>query len=64
VKASATLTLGLPKPGLLKGDGPRVSGGVLVADIGMPFEAYAAIGIEVPRDLFAVEQLVKLESAG
>jgi hydroxyethylthiazole kinase-like uncharacterized protein yjeF len=63
VKASATLTLGLPKPGLLIGDGPRVSGGVLVADIGMPFEAYAAIGIDVPRDLFAVEQLVKLESA-
>jgi NAD(P)H-hydrate epimerase len=63
VKASATLTLGLPKPGLLKGDGPRLSGGVLVADIGMPFEAYAAIGIDVPPDLFAVEQLVKLESA-
>src|SRR5713226_1942669 len=62
VKASATLTLGLPKPGLLKGDGPRLSGGVLVADIGMPFQAYAAIGIDVPRDLFAVEQLVKLES--
>jgi hypothetical protein len=36
---------------------------VLVADIGMPFEAYAAIGIDVPPDLFAVEQLVKLESA-
>jgi hydroxyethylthiazole kinase-like uncharacterized protein yjeF len=63
VKASATLTLGLPKPGLLKGDGPRLSGGVLVADIGMPFEAYAALGIDVPPDLFAVEQLVKLESA-
>jgi NAD(P)H-hydrate epimerase len=64
VKASATLTLGLPKPGLRKGDGPRLSGGVLVADIGMPFEAYSAIGIDVPRDLFAVEQLVKLESNG
>jgi NAD(P)H-hydrate epimerase len=63
VTASATLTLGLPKPGLLKGDGPTLCGGVLVADIGMPFEAYAAIGIDVPRDLFAVEQLVKLESA-
>jgi ADP-dependent NAD(P)H-hydrate dehydratase / NAD(P)H-hydrate epimerase len=64
VKASTTLTLGLPKPGLLTGDGPRLSGAVVVADIGMPFEAYAAIGIEVPRDLFAVEPLVRLGSAG
>jgi NAD(P)H-hydrate epimerase len=64
VKASTTLTLGLPKPGLFKGDGPRLSGEVLVADIGIPFETYAAIGIDVPPDLFAVEQLVKLESNG
>jgi NAD(P)H-hydrate epimerase len=61
VRAAVTLTLGLPKPGLLKGDGPRLAGGVLVADIGMPFEAYAAIGIEVPRDLFAVEELIRLK---
>jgi NAD(P)H-hydrate epimerase len=62
VKATATLTLGLPKPGLLTGEGPRLSGRVWVADIGMPFEAYAAIGIDVPRDLFAVEPLVRLAS--
>ena len=64
VRASTTLTLGLPKPGLFKGDGPGLSGAVLVADIGMPFEAYAAIGIDVPPDLFAVEHLVKLGSGG
>jgi NAD(P)H-hydrate epimerase len=60
VHATTTITLGLPKPGLLKGDGPRLSGGVLVADIGVPLEAYAALGISVPADLFAREQLVRL----
>jgi len=62
VHAVATITLGLPKPGLLQGDGPRVSGEVLVADIGVPFEAYAVLGIDVPRDMFAKEQLVRLRS--
>ncbi|HLQ61178.1 MAG TPA: NAD(P)H-hydrate epimerase, partial [Candidatus Acidoferrales bacterium] len=48
VEADLTLTLGLPKPGLLEADGPRLSGEVWVADIGVPFEAYAAQGVEVP----------------
>jgi NAD(P)H-hydrate epimerase len=60
VQATATVTLGLPKPGLLKADGPRLSGGVLVADIGVPFEVYEALGIDVPPGLFAKEQLVRL----
>jgi len=64
VHAVATITLGLPKAGLLKGDGPRLSGTVLVADIGVPFEAYAALGIDVPRDLFVKEQLVRLGTQG
>jgi hydroxyethylthiazole kinase-like uncharacterized protein yjeF len=60
VHAQITVTLGLPKPGLLTGDGPSVAGEVWVADIGMPFEAYAAIGVEVPRDLFATDDRVRL----
>jgi len=60
VQAQTTITLGLPKPGLLRGDGPRVSGDVWVADIGVPFEAYAAIGVTVPPDLFAERELVRL----
>jgi NAD(P)H-hydrate epimerase len=60
VQATATVTLGLPKPGLLKADGPRLSGGVRVADIGVPFEVYEALGIDVPPGLFAKEQLVRL----
>ena len=62
VNASTTITLGLPKPGLLKGDGPRVAGAVLVADIGTPLEVYAALGISVPPDIFSKENLVRLDS--
>jgi ADP-dependent NAD(P)H-hydrate dehydratase / NAD(P)H-hydrate epimerase len=46
VDADVTVTLGLPKPGL--------RGEVVVVDIGIPTEAYAALGIEIPagaRDL-------------
>jgi ADP-dependent NAD(P)H-hydrate dehydratase / NAD(P)H-hydrate epimerase len=60
VRAQLTVTLGLPKPGLLMGDGPMVSGEVWVADIGVPFEAYAAIGVEVPPGLFATNDRVRL----
>ena len=55
VRANATVTLGLPKPGLLKLSEP-----VFVADIGVPFEAYAAVGVIVPADLFAKGELVRL----
>lgn len=62
VRADLTVTLGLPKPGLTKADGPRLCGEVWVADIGVPFEVYAAIGVEVPRDLFAESDRVPLTS--
>ncbi len=55
VKADATITLGLPKPGVLE-----FGGRVLLADIGVPAEAYAALGVEVPRDLFAKGDVVPL----
>ncbi len=60
VRAQTTVTLGLPKPGLQTGDGPSVAGDVWVADIGVPFEAYAAIGIEVPQQLFSMHDRVQL----
>jgi hydroxyethylthiazole kinase-like uncharacterized protein yjeF len=65
VRANTTVTLGLPKPGLLEGDGPAAAGDVWVADIGVPFEAYAEAGVDVPRDLFAISdrfQLTRSES--
>lgn len=43
VKATTTIALGLPKPGLLK-----LPGDVYIADIGIPREAYAAVGVKVP----------------
>jgi ADP-dependent NAD(P)H-hydrate dehydratase / NAD(P)H-hydrate epimerase len=55
VKAAVTITLGLPKTGLL-----QEGGRVLVADIGVPHAAYAALGIHVPPDLFAKGDLVPL----
>ena len=52
VNAGTTVTLGLPKRGL--------TGRVLVADIGVPFEAYAEVGAVVPPELFARGELVRL----
>jgi NAD(P)H-hydrate epimerase len=60
VRADLTVTLGLPKPGLLIADGPRLCGDLWVADIGVPFEAYAELGLQVPRDLFAESDRVDL----
>ena len=62
VRAAVTVTLGLPKPGLLVADGPGLAGEVWVADIGVPFEAYAAIGVEVPAHLFAMHDRVQLSA--
>jgi NAD(P)H-hydrate epimerase len=45
VDPDVTVTLGLPKPGLA-----QFGGKVVVADIGIPLEAYAAVGIEVPEN--------------
>lgn len=47
VRADLTVTLGLPKPGLMK-----IEGEVVVVDIGTPLEAYKAIGVEVDARMF------------
>jgi NAD(P)H-hydrate epimerase len=60
VRAHTTVTLGLAKPGLLKGDGPRLAGEVWLADIGVPSEAYAQVGIAIPPNLFADHDTVRL----
>jgi hydroxyethylthiazole kinase-like uncharacterized protein yjeF len=62
VRATLTVTLGLPKPGLLVAEGPALAGEVWVADIGVPFEAYAAIGVHVPAHLFAMHDRLQLSA--
>jgi ADP-dependent NAD(P)H-hydrate dehydratase / NAD(P)H-hydrate epimerase len=63
VRANTTVTLGLAKPGLLKRDGPMAAGEVWLADIGVPFEAYAAVGVKIPAHLYAEHDCVRLGSA-
>ena len=63
VKARTTVTLGLPKAGLVRADGPRLAGEVWVADIGMPLEVYAELGIDVPSTLFTAADRFRLEAA-
>jgi NAD(P)H-hydrate epimerase len=60
IRADLTVTLGLPKKGLLTPEGRRHSGEVWVADIGIPPQVYAELGIEVPEDLFSTQDRVPL----
>jgi len=60
VRAELTVTLGLPKLGLLLADGPGLAGEIWVADIGVPRAAYEVLGIEVPEGLFGQADAVKL----
>jgi hydroxyethylthiazole kinase-like uncharacterized protein yjeF len=60
VRADVTITLGLPKAGLLLGDGPAVAGDVWVADIGIPAQAYAMVGATMPAHLYSMHDRVQL----
>ena len=55
IRANVIITLGLPKAGLL-----TLPGRVVVADIGLPIEAYAAVGVVVPPDLFEKGEFLQL----
>lgn len=61
IQAVATLTLGLPKTGLLAPTARRFAGNVVVADIGIPKEAYARAGIEI-APWFALEERISMET--
>lgn len=52
VEADATLTLGLPKQGLLAESARPFVGRLTIADVGIPLAAYRAAGLDVPP-LFA-----------
>lgn len=48
VHAAATVTLGLPKKGLLTLDGRVAAGRIVIADIGIPEAAFRAAGVDLP----------------
>src|SRR4051812_37067127 len=62
IRADATLTLALPKTGLLsKAAGPYV-GELAVADIGVPAAAYARLGLDI-APLFGEGSIVRVEQS-
>lgn len=60
IVASGTLTLGLPKTGLVMPEAVDITGSLMLADIGIPPAAYREIGVTVPDDLFSSTWLVPL----
>jgi NAD(P)H-hydrate epimerase len=59
IRADATLTLALPKIGLLAPAARPVIGELAVADIGIPPEVYARVGVHVVR-LFGEHSIVRV----
>ena len=59
IKAAATLTLALPKSGLLTPPAAGYVGELYLADISVPPELYRQIGVEVPN-MFEVDTILKV----
>ncbi|MQC27243.1 MAG: NAD(P)H-hydrate epimerase [Chloroflexi bacterium] len=61
IRAQATMTLALPKTGLLSEEAKEIVGDLFLADIGVPPQLYAekSLGLSVP-DLFGQGSLVRL----
>jgi NAD(P)H-hydrate epimerase len=60
ITASATLTLALPKPGLLAEAGAAHGGRLYLGDLGLPAALYAGLGIEIGT-LFDADRIVTLD---
>lgn len=59
IRATATLTLALPKQGLLKPEVKTHVGDLYLADIGVPPELYAKMGVKIPN-LFDREDIIRI----
>lgn len=59
--ADVTVALGLPTSGLLTSIVAPYAGEIVIADVGIPDDAYADAGVHVPADLFADGPLVRLD---
>ncbi len=60
VRATATLTLALPKTGLVSSPARAHVGELYLADIGVPRQLYSEIDLPDPGALFAESDLVRL----
>jgi NAD(P)H-hydrate epimerase len=60
IRARATVTLALPKRGLLEPAGAGPTGRLYLADIGLPAALYAQLGIDV-GPLFAAGSIIALD---
>ncbi len=58
IKPNVTITLALPKSGLL----PENSGELYLADIGIPIGVYNKLNISFPRKIFYDESIVKINA--
>lgn len=63
VRATATLTLALPKTGLLTLQGRALAGAIFLADIGLPPSLYRRLGLDV-GPIFARQEIVALDPQG
>jgi NAD(P)H-hydrate epimerase len=59
IRAAATVTLALPKPGLLAAEARRYVGQLVLADIGIPHAAFGRLGVNTWR-LFEQGDLVRV----
>ncbi|MCI0872559.1 MAG: NAD(P)H-hydrate epimerase, partial [Chloroflexi bacterium] len=60
IRATATVTIALPKTGLLVSDARRLAGDLYLGDISVPPELYLAVlDLPVPA-IFAIGQIVKM----
>jgi hydroxyethylthiazole kinase-like uncharacterized protein yjeF len=60
IRAGLTVTLALPKPGLLADDARHGVGTLILADIGIPSAAFARVGIDTTA-IFSSGDIVRVE---
>lgn len=63
IVADGTVTLGLPKTGIMRQSAQAITGSLVLVDIGIPSEAYGKIGLPVPRSLFSESWLLPLRES-
>lgn len=60
IKATATLTLDLPKTGLIKKAAKKFIGDLYLCDLGIPNFIHEQLGITIPKPIFTNKPIIKL----